>query len=299
MNIGLIDVDGHNFPSLALMKISAWHKAQGDLVEWWDGFKYYDRVYMSKIFDDTYSSDMITSIRAKEIIRGGTGYGLESKLPDDVEHIYPDYSLYPKHTENTAYGFLTRGCPERCTYCCVSEKEGCRSIKVANVSEWWNGQKSIVLLDPNILACSDAVDLLHQLSDTNAWIDYTQGLDARRLTSRNIEAVNQTKVKMIHFAWDRMGNSEDVLRGLNLYLKYGAVKDFRKRRVYVLTNFNTSMEQNLYRIYTLRNMGYDPYIMVYDKPNAPREVRLLQRWVNNKPIFRLCERFEDYDNKIG
>lgn len=297
MNVGLIDVDGHNSPNLALMKLSAWHKAQGDAVEWWWGFGEYDVVYMSKIFDDTYSPDIPEPFNAKRIVKGGTGYGLHNKLPPEIEHIYPDFSLYPQYTKDTAYGFLTRGCPRSCNFCCVSEKEGCRSVKVADVSEWWDGQKNIVLFDPNILACPDAVDLLHQLGDTGAWIDYTQGLDARRLTSRNIEAINKTKVKMIHFAWDRMGDSADVLRGLNLYLKYGAVKDERRRRVYVLTNFGSTMEQNLYRINTLREMQYDPYVMIYDKPNAPKEVKRLARWVNNKFVWRSCERFEDYSTK--
>jgi hypothetical protein len=294
MEIGLIDVDGHNFPNLALMKISAWHKAQGDTVEWWDGLKYYDRVYMSKVFDDTYTPDMEHCIQAGEVIKGGTGYGLENRLPADIEHIYPDYSLYPQYTKDTAYGFLTRGCPERCSFCCVPQKEGPRSVKVADVSEWWAGQKNIKLLDPNLLACPDAVDLLHQLAETKAWIDYTQGLDARRLTRRNVEALNLTKVKMLHFAWDKIGASREVLRGLELYKKYGAVKDCRKLRVYVLVNFGTTMDQNLYRINTLLNMGFDPYVMVYDKPNSPKEIRRLQRWVNNKFIFRSCERFEDY-----
>lgn len=294
MTVGLIDVDSHNFPNLALMKISAWHKAQGDTVEWWNGLKYYDRVYMSKVFDDTYTPDMEYCIQAGEVIKGGTGYGLENRLPADIEHIYPDYSLYPQYTKDTAYGFLTRGCPQRCGFCCVPQKEGPRSVKVADVSEWWAGQKNIKLLDPNLLACPDAVDLLHQLADTGAWIDYTQGLDARRLTRRNVEVLNLTKVKMLHFAWDKIGTSREVLRGLELYKKYGAVKDCRKLRVYVLVNFGTTMAQNLYRINTLRNMGFDPYVMVYDKPNSPKEIRRLQRWVNNKFIFRSCERFEDY-----
>ena len=294
ISVGLIDVDGHNFPNLALMKISAWHKAQGDTVEWWDGLKYYDRVYMSKVFDDTYTPDMEHCIQAGEVVKGGTGYGLDNRLPIEIEHIYPDYSLYPQYTKDTAYGFLTRGCPERCGFCCVSQKEGPRSVKVADVNEWWAGQKNIKLLDPNLLACTDAVDLLHQLADTGSWIDYTQGLDARRLTRRNIEALNNTMVKMLHFAWDRIGTSREVLRGLELYQKYGAVKDCRKLRVYVLVNFGSTMDQNLYRTYTLRNMGFDPYVMVYDKPNSPKEIRRLQRWVNNKFIFRSCERFEDY-----
>ena len=109
MRIGLIDVDGHNFPNLALMKLSAWHKAQGDEVEWWFGWHQYDRVYMTKVFSDEYTEDRFEPVNAAEIVKGGTGYGLDNKLPEEVEHIYPDYSLYPKLTEDTAYGFLTRG----------------------------------------------------------------------------------------------------------------------------------------------------------------------------------------------
>ena len=110
MTIGLIDVDGHNFPNLALMKISAWHKAKGDTVEWWWGLGgEYDLVYMSKVFDGTYTPDIPEPLNAKRVIKGGTGYGLKNRLPDEVEHIYPDYSLYPELTKETAYGFLTRG----------------------------------------------------------------------------------------------------------------------------------------------------------------------------------------------
>ena len=163
LKIGLIDVDGHNYPNLALMKISAWHKAKGDTVEWWWGFVHYDRVYMSKVFDETYTPDMPEPLNADEIIKGGTGYGLDNKLPDEIEHIYPDYSLYTALTKDTAYGFLSRGCPRGCHFCIVAWKEGRRSVKVADLSEWWNGQKNIVLMDPNLLACQDHMDLLGQL----------------------------------------------------------------------------------------------------------------------------------------
>ena len=135
MKVGLIDVDGHNYPNLALMKISAWHKARGDTVEWWWGFGHYDRVYMSKVFDETYTPDMPEPLNAYEIIKGGTGYGLDNKLPDEIEHIYPDYSLYPALTNDTAYGFLSRGCPRGCHFCIVAGKEGRRSVKVADLSE--------------------------------------------------------------------------------------------------------------------------------------------------------------------
>ena len=300
MKIGLIDVDGHNYPNLALMKISAYHKAQGDTVEWWWGFGHYDRVYMSKVFDDTYTADMHEPLNADEIIKGGTGYGLDNRLPDEIEHMLPDYTLYPELTKDTAYGFLTRGCPNACPFCIVSGKEGRTSRKVADLSEWWTGQKNIVLMDPNILACRDSMDLLGQLAASGAWVDINQGLDARLLTRENIEAIKRINLKEVHFAWDLMKNSKRVIDGLNLWKRYGKKnKHGSWGTVYVLTNFNTTMAENLYRIYKLRDMGFSPYVMVYDKPHAPQEVRHLQRWCNNNTIFKSCPRFEDYEPRKG
>lgn len=300
MKIGLIDVDGHKFPNLSLMKLSAWHKAQGDDVEWWWGFDIYDRVYMARVFDDTYSKDIPEPVNAHEIVKGGTGYGLDNKLPDEVEHMYPDYSLYPKLTKDTAYGFLTRGCPRGCHFCIVAEKEGRRSVKVADLSEFWNGQKNIKLLDPNTLAYKGHMDLLEQLRDSKAYVDFTQGVDCRLLTPENIGAINRIKLKNIHFAWDYMHESKRVLQGLELYRELATRKPHGYYGgVYVLTNYDTTMEENLYRVYTLRDMGYDPYVMIYNKPTAPREVRLLQRWCNNKKIFRKQPDFMKYDPKQG
>lgn len=295
MLIGLIDVDGHHFPNLALMKISAYHKANGDSVEWWWGFGDYDRVYMSKVFNETYTPDMPEPLNTKEVVKGGTGYGLDNKLPDEIETMCPDYSLYPALTADTAYGFLTRGCPNNCPFCIVCGKEGRVSHKVADLSQWWDGQKNIVLMDPNILACRDHMDLLGQLADSGAWVDINQGIDARLLTVENIAALKRIKLKEIHFAWDLMKNSKRVVAGLNLWKRYG-----KKNRhgswgtVYVLVNFDTTMAENLYRIYTLRDMDFDPYVMVYDKPHAPQEIRDLQRWCNSKFIFKSCPKFEDY-----
>lgn len=298
MTVGLIDVDGHNFPNLALMKISAWHKAQGDTVEWCIPLFHYDIIYQSKVFDDTYSPDIDWYPNADKIIKGGTGYGLDNKLPDEIEHIYPDYSIYPSLTKNTAYGFLTRGCPRHCDFCIVGDKEGLRSIKVADLSEFWRGQKKIVLLDPNILACRDHHDLLSQLADSGAWVDFTQGLDIRMTTAENIELINRIKVKNIHFAWDNPAH--DLQPFFRKYMTLAKHKPHGNYgTVYCLVNHGSSMEQNLYRIYTLRELGYDPYVMIYDKPNAPREIRLLQRWCNNRKIFRSCPRFEDYDPRRG
>lgn len=298
MHIGLIDVDGHNFPNIALMKISAWHKSKGDTVEWCLPLDHYDVVYQSKVFDETYSKDIDYIPQADKVIKGGTGYGLDNVLPDEIEHIYPDYSLYPELTQDTAYGFLTRGCPRGCDFCIVANKEGRKSYKVADLSEFWNGQKYIKLLDPNILACREHLNLLQQLADSKAYVDFTQGLDIRLTNEQNIDLINHIKLKEIHFAWD---NAKDDLKPY--FERYRALAKHKPHghygTVYCLTNFGSTMDENLYRIYTLRDMGFNPYVMIYDKPNAPKEIRCLQRWCNNKIIFRSCPLFEDYDHKKG
>lgn len=181
VRVALIDVDGHNFPNLPLMKLSAWHKKNGDSVEWYEPltawFNPPDRVYMSKVF--TFTPDYPHPVNASEIIRGGTGYTYPSggeSLPDKIEHIYPDYDLYPDLCNDTAYGFLTRGCPRGCDFCIVGKKEGKRSRKVADLSEFWAGQKNIVLLDPNMFACKDWKNLSQQLVSSGAWIDFHRGV---------------------------------------------------------------------------------------------------------------------------
>lgn len=274
------------------MKLSAYHKARGDTVEWHDGRKRYDLVYMSRVFTDSYSKDYTGTIHADHVIKGGTGYGLSNCLPEEVEHSFPDYSLYPQF-KGTAYGFLSRGCPRGCGFCIVGEKEGHRSTAVADLSEFWNGEKEIKLLDANLLACTDWEKLLFQLIESGALVDFTQGLDVRLITPEKAELLNRVKTKMLHFAWD---NPEEDLAGyFKRFIELTNVKDYRKRRVYVLTNYGSSHEQDLYRIYTLREMGYDPFVMVYEKETAPDITRKLQRWVNNKRFFHAVPDFKDFN----
>ena len=291
MRIGLVDVDSHNFPNLALMKISAWFKRGGYEVEWANSLEHYNAVYMAKVF--TFTRDDLQAYQADKIVHGGTGYDMAVQLPYPVEHTYPDYGLYNIH--DTAYGYLTRGCPRKCPFCIVARKEGTQSVKVANINEFWSGQKKIVLLDPNILACSDWQELLNQLADTGAEVDFTQGLDARLLTDEKVKALLEVKYKVLHFAWDN-ANDDYTPKILAKYAdKWGLRQD--KLKVYVLTNYNSTHAQDLYRIYKLREIGYDPYVMIYDKYNAPVGTRHLQRWCNNKIIFNSELDFANYNPK--
>lgn len=306
MKIGLIDVDGHNYPNLPLMKISAYHKQKGDVVEWYEPLftGHCDIVYMSKVF--SFTPDYMYPIDADKIIKGGSGYCIEkiegkevynkkkdTLLPKEIEHIYPDYSLY--NIEDTAYGFLTRGCPRGCGFCHVATKEGQCSHKVADLKEFWKGQKNIELLDPNILACKDWKDLLKQLIDSKAKVNFNQGLDIRMMTEEKAKMLSQIRISKIHFAWDRYEDKDIILPKFKMFKKYSNINS-HGLQVYVLCNYDTTFEQDLERVNILREIGYWAYIMIYDKEYLPKDSKLkkLQRWVNNRFIFAKVDNFDDY-----
>lgn len=309
MKIGLIDVDGHNFPNIPLMKISAWHKQNGDSVEWYEPLfsGHLDKVYMSKVF--SFSPDYLYPIYADEIIKGGSGYCIgideegkefydntkERLLPPEIEHIYPDYSIYPEQTKDTAFGVLSRGCPRQCSFCHTSKKDGTISRKVADLSEFWNGQKNITLLDQNILACKDWRDLLQQLIDSGASVEFNGGLDIRLMTEEKARYVSQIKQKIVHFAWDRYEDKEKILPKFEMFKRISGF-DVRKLIVYTIVNYDTTIEQDLERIYTLKELGYWAYVMIYNKEKLPKGhiYRKLQRWCNNRYIFGSGATFYEY-----
>lgn len=312
MKIGLIDCDSYHFPNLPLMKLSAYYKAKGNNVEFAKKDGEYEVLFVSKIFTETKEPELP---KAGIIFRGGSGYDLENTLPDQIEHIYPDYSLYPQFTKDTAYGFLTRGCPRKNhRFCITPKKDGCISRKAADLAEFWHGQRKILLLDQNLLACKERMELLGQLAASGAEVEFNGGMDVRFLNEEIIAVLRKIRVKDYHFAWD---DPRELLEEKFRFFKESGLKTKNQCRVYVLTNYWSSMEEDLYRIYTLREMGYMPFVMLYDKqkfvdrngrwlPDAAkryskRELQAfkvcqhMQRWCGQIQILTKCPRFEEYE----
>lgn len=303
-------MDSHNFPNLPLMKISTFHKENRGNVEFTKPLVHYDKVYMSKVFTESNEPDNINS---DIIVRGGSGYDLDNKLPYEIEHSYPDYGLYPQY--DFALGKLTIGCPRKNhTFCIIPRKDGCKSVKVADLSEFWRGQKKIVLLDQNILACKDRIDLLRQLKESKAEIEFNGGMDARFVNQEIIEELRGIKVKDYHFAWD--DPRENLEKNFQI-IKNSGLKNPNQVGVYVLTNYWSSIEEDLYRIYTLRSMGFMPFVMIFNKqlyvdnrgrwlPGVKKRFtheqlihfkinQHMQRWCGNRKLIKVSPNFNDYE----
>lgn len=288
MIIGLHDSDKTDFPNYALMKISAWHKAQGDIVEWWNPLLTYDLVYSSKVF--TFTPECL--YLPPNTIRGGTGYGKYEELPEEIDNMYPDYSIYPK--VNYAIGFLTRGCIRKCPWCVVPKKEGhirpyrtWREIKRPD-------SRDIVFMDNNVLACPHGVEQMIDMIGQNVRVDFNQGLDARLITDDVAEILSRLKwIRQIRMSCDTDQMLKVVIKAIQR-LQNNGVKPWRVF-VYLLVQDIESAER---RAITLREMGVgcfaQPYRDFVNNTEPDRELKRFARWVNRKEIFNKVQRFADY-----
>lgn len=286
MKIGLYAPDS-KLPNLPLMKLSAYHKARGDSVEFYQPLmnQTYDRVYISKVFRNT----PIRYFPIKtEVSIGGSGCDIAAKLPDEIEHIYPDYELYKM---DYAMGFLTRGCINACPFCIVSKKEGSLH-KHANLSEFWRGQNKIMLLDNALTDYEHADIILKEIIDNKIRLNLIQGLNVRTITPKIISLLAEIKMwgkdSQWHIAWDNVRDEKFVMAGIQRMID-GGIPEW-KIMCYVLVGFNSTMEEDLYRINKLNGMKIDPFVMPYKKSTYCKNVA---RWVNKKALFKSCT-FHEY-----
>lgn len=171
--------------------------------------------------------------------------------------------------------------------------QGRVATRTAHLSEFWNGQKNIVLLDPNILACEDWKEMLQELIDSKANVDFSQGLDIRLMDDEKLEMLKRIKFKTLHFAWDNYEDGEWIMPKLE-WLKERTGWGKTKVMVYVLCNYNTTHEEDYERCLYIRELRFQPYVMIYDKKNVKRgsEINKLARWCNWSPY---CWGFDTYE----
>ncbi len=299
MNIGLIDVDSHGFPNLALMKLSAWHKLQGDIVEWYNPFDHYDKVYMAKVFNFTEDyRQWITNTH--QIEKGGTGYDLSKILPIDIDRVIPDYDLY-NIDKKLAYGFLTRGCPNKCKWCIVPQKEG-KMTPYMDIEEIAvNGRKNIILMDNNVLASDYGLQQIEKIVRLGLRVDFNQGLDARLVTDDIAKLLAKVKwIKRIRFGCDTPGQIAECERATALIDKYNYKGEYFFYCI-LLNDFKEAFTRvNHWR---MKGGRFLPHCQPYRDLNNPHQIipqwqKDLAGWTNKKWVFRSCE-FKDFEPRKG
>ncbi|WP_368135671.1 radical SAM protein [Bacteroides caccae] len=299
MNIGLIDVDSHGFPNLALMKLSAWHKLQGDIVEWYNPFDHYDKVYMAKVFNFTEDyRQWITNTH--QIEKGGTGYDLSKILPIDIDRVIPDYDLY-NIDKKLAYGFLTRGCPNKCKWCIVPQKEGKMTPYMDIEEVAVNGRKNIILMDNNVLASDYGLQQIEKIVRLGLRVDFNQGLDARLVTDDIAKLLAKVKwIKRIRFGCDTPGQIAECERATALIDKYNYKGEYFFYCI-LLNDFKEAFTRvNHWR---MKGGRFLPHCQPYRDLNNPHQIipqwqKDLAGWTNKKWVFRSCE-FKDFEPRKG
>ena len=288
MKVALHDSDKTRFPNLALMKLSAHHKSLGHDVQWFNALMRdeYDVIYSSKIFTFTAEDKYLPS--DNRVIKGGTGYCLESKLEQEIEHCMPDYTIY---NSKVAQGFTTRGCPNHCSWCIVPKKEGVIKAN-ADINEFWSKQSELVLMDNNILAHEHGIDQLLKIATKNIKLDCNQGLDARLVDRKIAKIIASIKWKTIRFACDNQSQMKHVENAVKLIRKEtGTLGRFF---VYVLVK---DVDDAYDRVKFLRSIKVDPFAQPYrdieNKTQPSQEQKDFARWVNHKAIFKSVQ-WEEY-----
>lgn len=291
--IGIIDVDGHNFPNFALMRVSAYHKLNGDIVEWATPSKKYDMVVSSKIF--TFSPDYDYSIIDTDVLlKGGTGYDIRSRLSKEIEEsLAMDYSLYPKY--QFSIQFFSRGCIRKCPFCLVREKEGYIS-SVTPVDLNPEGTH-IEVLDNNFFANPEWTEAVNYLLATKQKVNL-HGVDVRIMNEEQAYWLNKLPLyRNIHIAWDLPQlDLTEKLREVTRYIKP------YKLMCYVLVGYDSTIEQDMYRIERLRELGIKPFVMPYrdfdNFRNPTQYEKDLAQYVNKPMIFKSCT-FDDFSPRKG
>ena len=293
MRIGLIDVDGHNFPNLALMKISSYHKALGDSVEWVNYFEQYDKVYMSKIF--TFSPDPSVCIQSPEIIKGGTGYNISSKLPAEIEAVNnPDYSIYPMY--EFSLQFFSRGCIRNCPFCVVRQKEG--KILPAEPMLLNPAGKYIEVLDNNFFANPEWKKSVEYLIEQKQRINL-HGVDVRIMNEEQAYWLNQLRIDRgkIHIAWDNP--RDNIIPQIKDMLKY--IRNY-KITCYVLIGYWSTVDEDYERIIKLKELGVDPFVQPYRDFQNERIPSQYEKdfasWVNKRERLKSCD-FKEFSPRKG
>lgn len=299
MNIGLITVDS-TFPNLALMKIARYHRSRGDTVEWYTPFDEYDKVYMAKVF--SYTEDYGQYItNAKEIIKGGTGYDLTTTLPDDIDHLQPDYSIYPSIDKKTAYGFLTRGCPNRCKWCVVPKKEGKVKPYMDVDDIAIDGRTNLVLMDNNILASEYGLQQIQKIIDRRYRVDFNQALDARLVTPEIGKLLAQVRwLTFIRFGCDTPKQIKDCERAMALidvhrkvpgsYLMYTMISDDMQEAYHRLSHFRDNKRVRIVA-QPFRDIN-NPHQVI------PQWQQDMARWAMRRE-FWIASDFKDFSPRIG
>lgn len=299
MNIGIVQVDG-KLPNLALMKIAGYHEQKGDTVSWYDGALFagqYDKVYASKIFD---FSEMPELPENKSTV-GGTGIDHHNRLPSDMEAATPSYSLYKSHWRAFNHigklnkpcdyhlGFSMKGCRFSCAFCVVPAKEG-KPYKYNSIDEILinpDGGNKLVLLDNDFFGTGDWEINLKRIIELNLKVNFNQGLNIRILTQRQANLLATCKYYNLHFtkryltfAWDRYEDRADIMKGVERCDTAGIRRDHLQ--FFVLIGYDTTPEQDLDRVETIRELGAMPFVMPYNKFDQYQKE--FARWANSRQL---------------